>query len=85
MTRVPARAAGRGRTHGEAASAHAGHRLVGSLAVRLVKTARWPVMVCPDGCRRLGPSLLVSRRWGGWGSNPRPADYEKYGLMHRAR
>ena len=22
--------------------------------------------------------------WGGWGSNPRPADYEKYGLMHRA-
>jgi len=18
-------------------------------------------------------------RWGGWGSNPRPADYEKYG------
>jgi len=22
-------------------------------------------------------------RWGGWGSNPRPADYEKYGLLHR--
>ena len=22
--------------------------------------------------------------WGGWGSNPRPADYEKYGLMHHA-
>jgi len=21
--------------------------------------------------------------WGGWGSNPRPADYEKYGLVHR--
>ena len=25
------------------------------------------------------------RRWGGWGSNPRPADYEKYGPVHRAR
>jgi len=22
-------------------------------------------------------------RWGGWGSNPRPADYEKYGPLHR--
>jgi hypothetical protein len=21
---------------------------------------------------------------GGWGSNPRPADYEKYGSVHRA-
>ena len=21
--------------------------------------------------------------WGGWGSNPRPADYEKYGFVHR--
>jgi hypothetical protein len=26
----------------------------------------------------------VHARWGGWGSNPRPADYEKYGLMHHA-
>jgi hypothetical protein len=24
-------------------------------------------------------------RWGGWGSNPRPADYEKYGLALQAR
>jgi hypothetical protein len=23
--------------------------------------------------------------WGGWGSNPRPADYEKHGFVHRAR
>jgi hypothetical protein len=23
--------------------------------------------------------------WGGWGSNPRPADYEKYGFVHCAR
>jgi len=22
-------------------------------------------------------------KWGGWGSNPRPADYEKYGPVHR--
>jgi len=25
------------------------------------------------------------RRWGGWGSNPRPADYENYGPVHRVR
>ena len=29
------------------ASARAGHRLIGSLAVRLVKAARWPVTVVP--------------------------------------
>jgi nucleotide-binding universal stress UspA family protein len=29
------------------ASAHAGHRLIGSLAVRPVKAARWPVTVMP--------------------------------------
>ena len=29
------------------ASAKAGHRLVGSLAVRLVRTGRWPVTVVP--------------------------------------
>jgi nucleotide-binding universal stress UspA family protein len=29
------------------ASAHAAHRLVGSLAVRLVKAHRWPVIVVP--------------------------------------
>ena len=23
--------------------------------------------------------LAGHMRWGGWGSNPRPADYEKYG------
>jgi len=23
--------------------------------------------------------------WGGWGSNPRPADYEKYGLLQPVR
>jgi hypothetical protein len=30
-----------------------------------------------------GESLYVSGRWGGWGSNPRPADYENYGPVHR--
>ncbi|MET8248638.1 universal stress protein [Streptomyces sp. NPDC005202] len=29
------------------ASERAGHRIIGSLAVRLVKTARWPVTVVP--------------------------------------
>ncbi|HEU5268282.1 MAG TPA: universal stress protein [Jatrophihabitans sp.] len=29
------------------ASAHAGHRLVGSLAVRLVRAGKWPVTVVP--------------------------------------
>jgi nucleotide-binding universal stress UspA family protein len=29
------------------ASAHAGHRFIGSLAVRLVKAGRWPVTVVP--------------------------------------
>jgi hypothetical protein len=24
-------------------------------------------------------------RWGGWGSNPRPADYEKYGPVRYER
>jgi nucleotide-binding universal stress UspA family protein len=29
------------------ASAHVGHRFIGSLAVRLVKAARWPITVVP--------------------------------------
>ena len=29
------------------ASAHAGHRLIGSLAIRLVRAGRWPVTVVP--------------------------------------
>jgi hypothetical protein len=27
---------------------------------------------------------IYHHRWGGWGSNPRPADYENYGPVHRA-
>jgi hypothetical protein len=45
----------------------------------------------PDSARALNMCRMVpgfspwSRGWGGWGSNPRPADYEKYGLLHHAR
>jgi hypothetical protein len=34
---------------------------------------------------RVSGAFPQVRRWGGWGSNPRPADYEKYGLVHHAR
>ena len=38
------------------------------------------------GDGRVGlPPGLGYRWWGGWGSNPRPADYEKYGPVHRVR
>ena len=29
--------------------------------------------------------LMWRHEWGGWGSNPRPADYEKYGPALQAR
>ena len=29
--------------------------------------------------------LMWRHEWGGWGSNPRPADYEKYGPALRVR
>ena len=38
----------------------------------------------PSGNRFSGTFPQV-RQWGGWGSNPRPADYEKYGFVHHAR
>jgi hypothetical protein len=28
---------------------------------------------------RATPDVTYNHRWGGWGSNPRPADYENYG------
>jgi hypothetical protein len=34
---------------------------------------------------RATPDVTYDRRWGGWGSNPRPADYEKYGPALRVR
>src|SRR5260370_4813381 len=50
------------------ASAHAGHRLVGSLAGRLGKAARWPVPVVPLTPVPYPPQL--ARRPGGPGSAP---------------
>src|SRR5690349_23627572 len=35
-----------------------------------------------SGPRHAGDGYQTSW-WGGWGSNPRPADYEKYGPVHR--
>ena len=36
--------------------------------------------IAPDICIRSGPRLAIrghqNCKWGGWGSNPRPADYE---------
>src|ERR1017187_5005814 len=34
---------------------------------------------------RSGALRWKAGRWGGWGSNPRPADYEKPGLTLRTR
>jgi anti-sigma B factor antagonist len=47
------------------------HGLQGSAAKTTGTTAR--------------PRLLVDRKWGGWGSNPRPADNEKPGPMRHIR
>jgi len=33
--------------------------------------------------RNVSNAIQVTLRWGGWGSNPRPADYENYGPVHR--
>jgi len=42
---------------------------------------------CPPalGSRIISNFFTTQERWGGWGSNPRPADYEKYGLVRRGR
>jgi hypothetical protein len=50
---------------------------VHSASVRCRKRTRYAV----TGARN-GRILPGQAWWGGWGSNPRPADYEKYGLMH---
>ena len=39
----------------------------------------------PRNGPRANADETYNRRWGGWGSNPRPTDYENYGSMHRAR
>src|SRR5271170_6902769 len=40
----------------------------------------WSLLVQP----RFSDLYSVPVRWGGWGSNPRPADYEKSGSALRA-
>jgi hypothetical protein len=35
--------------------------------------------------RTVSNLIQVTLRWGGWGSNPRPADYENYGPVHDVR
>jgi len=35
--------------------------------------------------RTVSNVIQVTLQWGGWGSNPRPADYENYGFLHHAR
>src|SRR5580704_297556 len=37
---------------------------------------------CQPDFSNLYPSYIP---WGGWGSNPRPADYKKHGFVHRTR
>jgi hypothetical protein len=44
-----------------------------------------PSTVPPTSVHEPTPNVTYNRRWGGWGSNPRPADYEKYGFVHRTR
>jgi hypothetical protein len=43
-----------------------------------------PIPMATSPARRNLRTLFGNIMWGGWGSNPRPADYEKYGFMHRA-
>jgi hypothetical protein len=37
------------------------------------------------GSRNFSNVIQVTQRWGGWGSNPRPTDYEKPGPALRTR
>jgi hypothetical protein len=47
----------------------------------------WTYLGRPNSARRVAVAdlefLIIALMWGGWGSNPRPSDYEKYGLMLR--
>jgi len=43
----------------------------------------WLPEKCSPNSKSASPQLRL--RWGGWGSNPRPADYEKYGPVHHVR
>ena len=50
-----------------------------------ISVSRKTTKTSPTRPQRGNESHRFAQWWGGWGSNPRPADYEKYGLMHRAR
>jgi hypothetical protein len=52
-----------------------------SLAPDVIEGAS--AMQSPLASRNFSNLFQVTLRWGGWGSNPRPADYEKYGPVHR--
>jgi hypothetical protein len=54
-----------------------------SLAPDVIEGAS--AMQSPLASRNFSNLFQVTLRWGGWGSNPRPADYEKYGFVHCAR
>ena len=43
------------------------------------------VMQSSLGSLNVSNVIPITMRWGEWGSNPRPADYEKYGFMHHTR
>jgi hypothetical protein len=47
--------------------------------------AEWPGCPPARGSRIISNVYATQKRWGWFGSNSRPADYEKYGLLHYAR
>jgi DNA recombination-mediator protein A len=55
--------------------------VTGFSARHAVTAARRRALVPRPG-PRLGKEKQSLRRWGGWDSNPRPADYEKHGSVH---
>jgi hypothetical protein len=64
---------------------HAWYRLAGGPPLRQARSANGQTTRAA-GRRNLcvlGITDGQNSWWGGWGSNPRPADYEKYGLVHR--
>ena len=50
------------------------------LEVGVILTYRYPRQVTSRQVRAIEQGSDVSVRWGGWGSNPRPTDYESAAL-----
>jgi len=59
------------------------HRI--SRAHNVSSIGPWTLRTCMDLRAGLMVRRIFNREWGGWGSNPRPADYEKSDLLHHAR